>query len=138
MTGDAVVLSCSVIDLNDQRHCVEPNRRIVKHNDKQFVVEYKERTVRRYVQYYDDMAHKIRVFEVTDCIPYTKIQPYTHESQSFSKDDTSQNTLPYRSSRHSLPSPIVHNRLETTPSSNSINQRSLSKYIRTCVKCLFN
>jgi hypothetical protein len=137
LNGDAVVLSRSVINRNEQHHLinhrlssVQPRRTIVEHNGKKFLVELRERTERRYVQYRDETTHKMRFFEVIDYIPYRIIQPYKYASQPLSKDDTSYNST-LRSSHHSVPSPLLNKRLETTAPSNSTNPRSLSKYIRT-------
>ncbi len=137
LNGDAVVRSRSVINRNDQHHLrnhrlssVQPHRTIVEHNGKKFLVELQERTERRYVQYRDETTHKMRFFEVIDYIPYRIIQPYKHTSQSLPKDDTSYNST-LRSSQHSVPPPLLNKRLETTAPSNSINPKSLSKYIRT-------
>ncbi|CAF3686333.1 unnamed protein product, partial [Adineta steineri] len=97
---------------------------LVKRNGKQFIIEFKERTERRYVQYNDDQTHQKRIFEVTDCIPYRTIKPYMRESQSSLNNDSLSNSL-----HSSLPS-IPKTRLESNKLSSSNSHRNSSAYIR--------
>jgi len=149
--GDAVVISRSVINQNDQQRTrnhfsssFRPFYTTVEHNGKQFLVESKERIERRYVQCIDETTHQIRSFEVIDYVPYKIIRPYKHKSQYLSQKDTSQNTfLPTlrsnqrpalspipndRSFPQSVPSPTFSDRSETVTSSDSVDSRFLSKY----------
>jgi hypothetical protein len=151
MNSEAAVISRSVINPNDHRRTrshfsssFRPFRTIVERNGKQFLVEFKERTERRYVQCIDETTHQMRFFEVIDCIPCRIIRPYKHKSQSLSQNDTSQNTfLPTRrSNQRPAPPPIpsdrlfpqtvnppVHNdRLKPVAPSNPSDSKNSSKY----------
>ncbi|CAF4364040.1 unnamed protein product, partial [Rotaria sordida] len=83
MNSNSAVISRSIMTRNDLR-CLKnyysslfrPEWSIVEHNGKQFVVEFTQRTERRFVQFMDDKTHQMRLFEVIDCIPSTIIRPY--------------------------------------------------------------
>ena len=165
MSGDVVVLSRSIIHPNDYRHTrnsfssFQPFSTIVEHNGKQFLVEFKKRTERRYIQYFDPTIQQMRYFEAIDHIPYRTIQPYKHDFQSSLRNNTFQNisTAAFRSNRRAiLPSqpnrrplsptsspPVPSNRLfprtvrpsatngrsGVVPSSNRIDNRRSSKLV---------
>jgi len=137
-TSDAVVISRSVINLNDQREetknhfssSFRPFCTIVERNGQQFLAEFQERIERRYVQCIDETTHQKRLFEVIDCIPYRTVRPYKHKSQYLSQNDISQSAFfPIRRSnqRRTL-SPIPNDRSETVAQSKSIDNKNLSMY----------
>jgi len=137
MTGDPVVTSRSFININDQQEkrnhfssSFRPFSTIIERNGEQFLVEFKERTERRYVEYIDETTHQKRVFEVTDCIPYRTIRPYRQKSQYLSQNDISQNNCPpsLQSNRQPVRPPILDDQSKSVVLSNFIDNRSLSKY----------
>ncbi|CAF0875325.1 unnamed protein product [Rotaria sp. Silwood1] len=96
MYGDAVVISRSIMDRNNQRclqnHCstsFRPNRSIVQHNGKQFIVEFTQRIEQRFIQFMDKKTNRMRFFDVIDCIPSTIVRSYGSKSQSLSQNSTS-------------------------------------------------
>jgi len=122
ITSDPVVISRSFIDINDQQQkrnhfssSFRPFNTIVERNGEQFLVEFKERTERRYVQYIDETTHQKRVFEVTDCIPYRTIRPYRDKSQYLSQNDI-------------VRPPILDDHPKSVAPANPIDNGSLSKY----------
>ncbi|CAF3805356.1 unnamed protein product [Rotaria sordida] len=126
MNNNSAVISRSIMTRNDLR-CLKnyysslfrPEWSIVEHNGKQFVVEFTQRTERRFVQFMDDKTHQMRLFEVIDCIPSTIIRPYKRKSQSLLPNDTSR--LDRRSNQRRGLQPISNYR---SPSS-FVNKRGL-------------
>lgn len=72
---------------------------IIEHHGKQFIIELKERTEQRYVQYFDEETQQMRFFEVTDSIPYRVIRPLHQNIQSRSQ---SVSTLPRQSKQRAI------------------------------------
>jgi hypothetical protein len=136
MKDDAVVMSRSVLNPNNHRRSKNhrfsssrPFRTIVERNGKQFLVEFKERTERRYVQCIDETTHQTRSFEVIDRIPYRIIRPYKNKSQSLSQKDTSQNTFvpKFRLNQYPALPPVLNDGSKTVAPANPIENRNLSK-----------
>ena len=115
MNGGAVIIARSIIQPEKQQrtrdHFPVPSRSsstIIEHHGKQFLTELKERTERRYVQYFDEETHQMRFFEVTDSIPYRVIRPLNQniqsrsQSVSFSPPQSSQRAIHASSSTDQL------------------------------------
>lgn len=106
MNGGAVIIARSIIQPEKQQrtrdHLPVPSRSsstIIEHHGKQFLTELKERTERRYVQYFDEETHQMRFFEVTDSIPYRVIRPLHQDIQSRSQ---SVSMLPPQSNQRAI------------------------------------
>jgi len=141
MNNDAIVISRSVINLDNHRHShhnrfssFRPNRSIIERNGKQFLTELNERLEQRYVEVFDETAGRRRLFEVTDYIPSRIIREIRPNSQFQSQNSISRNPLPpkFSSNPPPLPPPMSSNRREPLPplssSSNLVDFKGLSKY----------
>ncbi|CAF2528806.1 unnamed protein product [Rotaria sp. Silwood2] len=130
MIGEAVVISRSTMNRNDPR-CLKnhytssfrPNRSIVEHNGKQFIVEFAQRAECRYVQYMDEKTNQMRYFEVVDCMPSTIIRPYRYKSQPLSRNDTPR--LDHRSNQCLALQQIPSDRSQAVTPSSFIDKRDL-------------
>jgi hypothetical protein len=132
MNGDAIVISRSVINTNGHRRRnlssspFRPSLTIVERNGKQFLIEFRERTERRYVQCFDESTQQMRFFEVNDYIPYRIIRPYKHKYQYLSQN----NIVPYTpisgSNQQSAPSQTFNDWSDHRPGFPSDNRVNLS------------
>jgi hypothetical protein len=160
INGDTTVISRSLINSDDHRYLknhhsssFQPYSIVVEHNGKQFLVEFKERTELRYVQFIDEITHQMKCFEVIDCIPCRIVRPYRRISQSLPQDNTSENTsvlnlrlgqrsaVPpapnFPSSQRSIALSVPTGQSETVTALNSICNRSLNEYKSVFIKDLF-
>ncbi|CAF3379189.1 unnamed protein product [Rotaria sp. Silwood1] len=138
MYGDAVVISRSIMDRNNQRclqnHCstsFRPNRSIVQHNGKQFIVEFTQRIEQRFIQFMDKKTNRMRFFDVIDCIPSTIVRSYGSKSQSLSQNSTSRPN--HRSDQCLARQQIPNYRSQTVIPLSFIDKRSFSKYSDACM-----
>lgn len=124
MNGDAVVISRSIIQPEKEQGTRDhlptlssSSSTIIEHHGKQFLTELRERTERRYVQYYDEETHQMRFFEVIDSIPYRVIRPLNQNIQSRSQ---SVSVFPHQSKRRAiLPSASIDQLNEQLPNRQS-------------------
>jgi hypothetical protein len=133
MNKDANIIYRSVVNLNHHRRINNnqlslfgPNRSIVEHNGKQFVMELKERMERRRIQVFDETTGQMRLFEVTDYIPTRTVRSMRIHPQN----GTSWNSVPRHFSfnhRSILPA-ITTDRKEPVTSSNLVDFVGLSKF----------
>jgi hypothetical protein len=131
MNSDATVISRSTINLkNNHFSSFRPNRSIVERNGKQFFTELNERMERRYVQVFDEMTGRMRLFEVTDYIPSRIVRPMRANPQFSSQNRASRTPLPSRFSlnNHSALPSMPTGRTEPSAPSNLVDFNGLSKY----------
>ncbi|CAF2142926.1 unnamed protein product [Rotaria magnacalcarata] len=130
--GDVAVIPRSVTNRNDPRYfenhlpsSFQPQQSIIEHKGRKFLVETKHRTERRYVECMDDKTHRLRYFEVVDCVPIRTVRPYTNQSRSILRHDTFHPN--FRSNNHSDLSQTSRGQSKAAlPSSFNVKQNSQS------------